>query len=69
MLDAVAREQFYIICPDNDVTAEMDAKRIAWAAGDLISRDVPLSRWEQSGRFKEAFAEFMENGVPSDGVR
>ena len=33
----------------------MDAKRIAWAAGDMLVRDVPLSRWDP--RFKEEFAE------------
>ena len=69
MLEAIGRGQFYILCPDNDVTAEMDAKRIAWAAGDVITRDVPLSRWEQSGRYKEEFAAFMAGGTPSDGVR
>jgi len=67
MLDAIADDKFYIICPDNDVTAEMDKKRIAWAAGDMIVRDVPLSRWDP--RFKEAFAEYMESGEPADAVR
>ena len=67
MLEAIASGKFYILCPDNDVTTEMDAKRIAWAAGDMIARDVPLSRWDP--KYKEAFAEYMENGTPSDGVR
>ena len=66
MLEAISEERFYILCPDNDVSSEMDAKRIAWAAGDVISRDVPLSRWDP--RFKEAFAEYMASGTPSDGV-
>ena len=29
MLPAMARGDFYILCPDNDVTRELDAKRIA----------------------------------------
>jgi len=66
LFDAVAAGKFYVICPDNDVTTDMDAKRIAWAAGDMISRDVPLSRWDP--RFKEEFAEYMSSGTPSDGV-
>ena len=66
MLDAIQQERFYIICPDNDVTEEMDRKRIAWAAGDIVARDVPLSRWDPA--YKEAFDAYMESGSPSDGV-
>ena len=66
LFDAIAQERFYIICPDNDVSEEMDRKRIAWAAGDVIARDTPLSRWDPE--WKEAFASYMESGTPSDGV-
>jgi short-subunit dehydrogenase len=45
MLKGIAARQFYIICPDNDVTAEMDRKRMRWAADDVIERRPPLSRW------------------------
>jgi hypothetical protein len=45
MLKGIAAQQFYIICPDNDVTAEMDRKRMRWAADDVIERRPPLSRW------------------------
>jgi NAD(P)-dependent dehydrogenase (short-subunit alcohol dehydrogenase family) len=45
MLAAIARGDFYILCPDNDVTPELDRKRIEWAAGDLIEGRPPLSRW------------------------
>ena len=37
LLEEVAAGRFYILCPDHDVTREMDAKRIAWAAGDIIA--------------------------------
>ena len=60
LLARIADGKFYIICPDNDVTEEMDRKRLAWAAGDILERDVPLSRWEQTGKFKQEFAEYME---------
>ena len=60
LLARIADGKFYIICPDNDVTEEMDRKRLAWAAGDILERDVPLSRWEQTGKYKQEFAEYME---------
>ena len=44
--------KFYIVCPDNDVTEEMDKKRILWAAGDVVEGRPPLTRWrgEWKGR-------------------
>lgn len=45
MLEAIERGDFYILCPDNEVTASMDKKRIEWAALDLIENRPPLSRW------------------------
>ena len=45
MLSGVARGDFYIICPDGEVTVEMDKKRILWAAGDMTENRPPLSRW------------------------
>lgn len=45
LLDGVAGGRFYIICPDDEVTAEMDAKRILWAAQDITENRPPLSRW------------------------
>lgn len=45
LLDGVAGDRFYIICPDDEVTAEMDARRILWAAEDITQNRLPLSRW------------------------
>ena len=45
MLAGIARGDFYIICPDGEVTVEMDRRRIGWAAGDIIENRPPLSRW------------------------
>ena len=64
LFGALAEERFYVVCPDNDVTSTMDRKRILWAAGDLVERDVPLSRWHPE--YKGAFAAYMaeeEEGV------
>lgn len=58
MLESLERGDFYILCPDNSVTREMDEKRIGWAAGDLIENRPALSRWHP--RHEEAFARFME---------
>jgi NAD(P)-dependent dehydrogenase (short-subunit alcohol dehydrogenase family) len=60
MLKGLAAGDFYILCPDNDVTAEMDKKRIAWAAGDLIENRPALSRWHPD--FKDAFDRHMAGG-------
>ena len=54
MLPRLERGDFYIICPDNEVTEAMDAKRMAWAAGDMIENRPALSRWhpDWAGQFK-----------------
>jgi len=45
MMASLERGDFYIICQDNDVTWEMDQKRIKWGAGDITENRPPLSRW------------------------
>ena len=45
MLSAIGRGDFYIVCPDDEVTLDMDKKRILWAAGDITENRPPLSRW------------------------
>jgi NAD(P)-dependent dehydrogenase (short-subunit alcohol dehydrogenase family) len=57
MLPAMAHGDFYILCPDNDVTREMDEKRMRWAVDDVIYNRPALSRWNPS--HADAFAEFM----------
>ena len=59
MLEALAKNEFYILCPDNDCTREMDNKRMAWAMGDLIEQRPPLSRWHPD--YQAEFAAFMED--------
>ena len=60
MNDALDRGDFYILCPDNDVTRELDAKRIAWAAGDLIENRPALSRWHPD--YGQAFKDYVAKG-------
>ncbi|QAY78378.1 SDR family NAD(P)-dependent oxidoreductase [Sphingosinicella sp. BN140058] len=58
LLPAMARGDFYILCPDNEVTREMDEKRIAWTAGDIVENRSALSRWDP--RYADAFKAYME---------
>ncbi|QQS13082.1 MAG: SDR family NAD(P)-dependent oxidoreductase [Rhodospirillales bacterium] len=58
LLERMGRGDFYIICPDNDVTTEMDNKRIAWAAQDIVENRPALSRWHPD--HAEAFAAHMK---------
>jgi NAD(P)-dependent dehydrogenase (short-subunit alcohol dehydrogenase family) len=53
LLAGMAAGDFYIICPDNDVTREIDNRRILWAAEDIIRNRPALSRWhpDYSGQF------------------
>jgi NAD(P)-dependent dehydrogenase (short-subunit alcohol dehydrogenase family) len=57
MLERIEAEDFYILCPDNDATPQIDRKRIAWAAGDIIEGRPALSRWHPD--YAEAFAAHM----------
>ena len=60
MLPALARGDFYILCPDNDVTRALDEKRIAWAAGDIIENRPALSRWHPD--YAEKFKALVAKG-------
>ncbi len=59
MIERVAAGDFYILCPDNETTPGQDAKRVAWAAGDLIENRPALSRWHPE--WKDAFTRFMQD--------
>jgi NAD(P)-dependent dehydrogenase (short-subunit alcohol dehydrogenase family) len=45
LITGTIEDQFYIICPDDEVSEEMDKRRILWAAGDITENRPPLSRW------------------------
>lgn len=49
--------KFYVICPDNDVTEEMDRKRMLWGTMDLIESRPPLTRWRED--YKTESEEWM----------
>jgi NAD(P)-dependent dehydrogenase (short-subunit alcohol dehydrogenase family) len=54
---------FYILCPDNEVTREIDNRRILWAAQDITKNRPALSRWHPD--HAADFAAFLRSGDPS----
>jgi NAD(P)-dependent dehydrogenase (short-subunit alcohol dehydrogenase family) len=57
LLTRMGEGDFYILCPDNAVTREMDNKRMQWAMEDIVKNRPALSRWHPD--YKDAFAAFM----------
>ncbi|GJD64099.1 SDR family NAD(P)-dependent oxidoreductase [Methylobacterium frigidaeris] len=66
MLGKMAAGDFYILCPDNETTREMDEKRIRWAADDVIRNRPALSRWHPD--HKAAFAAHMAAPLEGGGT-
>jgi len=58
LFDSLGREDFYILCPDNDVDRATDEKRILWAANDIVANRPPLSRWHP--RYDAAFKAWLD---------
>lgn len=58
LLQGLERNEFYILCQDNETTREQDERRILWAAGDIVENRPALSRWHPD--YKEAFEDFMK---------
>ncbi|WP_104668526.1 SDR family NAD(P)-dependent oxidoreductase [Ensifer adhaerens] len=58
MMESLARGDFYILCPDNDVPRATDERRILWAAGDIVENRPPLSRWHP--KYADAFKAFLD---------
>jgi NAD(P)-dependent dehydrogenase (short-subunit alcohol dehydrogenase family) len=44
LIAGMEQNEFYILCPDNEVTREIDHRRILWAAGDLVEDRPAQSR-------------------------
>jgi len=57
MVTGINNGDFYILCPDNDVTREIDERRMLWAVHDIIDNRPALSRWHPD--YAEAFARFL----------
>ena len=57
LVDGMGKGDFYVLCPDNEVTRAVDERRIAWAAGDIVKNRPALSRWHPD--YKQAFERFL----------
>jgi NAD(P)-dependent dehydrogenase (short-subunit alcohol dehydrogenase family) len=62
LIEGMAAGDFYIICPDNDVTRDIDNRRILWAAEDIIRNRPPLSRWHPD--YQDEFATLLASNSP-----
>ncbi|MBT8424391.1 MAG: SDR family NAD(P)-dependent oxidoreductase [Silicimonas sp.] len=57
MMEHLAAGDFYILCPDNDVSRALDERRMEWAIGDIVENRPPLSRWHKD--WSEPFEAFL----------
>jgi NAD(P)-dependent dehydrogenase (short-subunit alcohol dehydrogenase family) len=62
LVERMGASDFYIICPDNDVTTDIDNRRILWAAEDIIRKRPALSRWHAD--YADEFAAFLAAPSP-----
>jgi len=62
MLETIEEGKFYIICPDNDVTREVDNARMTWAMQDITHDRPPLSRWHPD--WKDKFTDYVKSKLP-----
>ncbi|KAG8899308.1 hypothetical protein FRC01_010591 [Tulasnella sp. 417] len=61
MLNKLREGKFYIICPDNETSEDLDRLRIKWAAGDIVEGRPALSRWHPE--WKNTFDEYVSSGL------
>lgn len=57
MVESMARGEFYLFCEDNEVTRDLDQRRIQWSADDLIQNRPALSRWHPA--YADQFAAYI----------
>ncbi|MGD0105046.1 MAG: SDR family NAD(P)-dependent oxidoreductase [Rhodopila sp.] len=57
LIEGMNQRDFYIICPDNEVTRAIDSRRILWAAQDITENRPALSRWHPD--YRTAFEAFL----------
>jgi NAD(P)-dependent dehydrogenase (short-subunit alcohol dehydrogenase family) len=57
LIAGLNKRDFYILCPDNEVTRAVDVRRILWAAQDITQNRPALSRWHPD--YAHAFDQFL----------
>lgn len=63
MAEALERDDFFILCPDDETPNATDHKRIVRNALDIVLNRPALSRWHKD--YKDAFARFMQQDLPA----
>lgn len=58
LIEGMTIGKFYIFCEDNEVSRELDQRRMQWAADDLIQNRPALSRWHPD--FRDLFAAYVK---------
>lgn len=61
LLARMASGDFYILCPDNDVTVAMDCSRLQWNTDDIANNRPALSRWHPD--YADDFSSFMASST------
>lgn len=59
LLEGMSAGEFYIFCEDNEVTRELDQRRMQWSIDDLIQNRPALSRWHPE--WHQEFNKFIAN--------
>lgn len=62
MIERMSAQEFYLFCEDNEVSRELDQRRMQWSADDLILNRPALSRWHPD--YREQFAAYVKEVVP-----
>lgn len=60
-LPRIEKGDFYIICPDNETSEQMDQARMEWSSSDVAQNRSALSRWDKE--YKDDFEAFMKQRV------
>lgn len=63
MLERMQAGDFYLFCEDNEVTPELDRRRMQWAADDLILNRPALSRWHPD--YRDRYAAYVSGLQPT----
>jgi len=58
LIAGMKQGDFYILCPDNEVTRQIDNRRILWAAQDVTENRPALSRWHPD--YAASFERFLK---------
>lgn len=59
LISRMSDGDFYVLCPDNDVSSERDKRRVSWALGDILENRPALSRWHPD--YADAFSNYEQS--------